>query len=506
MSLQELLIDLQKRMDIAKQAKEYQAIVERAQNQSLFTEYTTKESYLTGDVADLNAFVPTVSKPYLNLTGDTSEANEMADFRSNLGKLFTPIDVEKIISYEPSFDIDAIRMLNQFWSSFSQSVSTVRFRSIEDVVATMTNFSDKLLNRVSLNRATVKSSKKKKKIRLIEEAEPVIGEPVLEPSLTDVGEVASSEPVSAQPVELVDKASNLKLKLLKDLDILLQDVRNQDFNITNDILRQQIVDDATTIMDKRDFSTTRSQTKKFYDLLTKIRDENEIDELSLKTTKVFRANNASNYLLPVPSTAKPEVFEALFKLYVSMLLDTLGTTRSTFTGKGLKPRPKKAVKMGMGIKTIKEKVPIKRKVIEKMVFGHLYVDITKLKNNNLFVKYVNTYATKFSISITEPTKIVILELLLGKFNLKSYEKLSDEERKIVAYLNDMLNIIPADQMPSPIEDMVEKFHILRGQLLASNDNPQIKSELKKLLFELHKLNKINSATLRNVIYEITSIE
>jgi hypothetical protein len=61
-------------------------------------------------------------------------------------------------------------------------------------------------------------------------------------------------------------------------------------------------------------------------------------------------------------------------------------------------------------------------------------------------------------------------------------------------------------MPSPIEDMVEKFHILRGQLLASNDNPQIKSELKKLLFELHKLNKINSATLRNVIYEITSIE
>ena len=105
MSLQELMIDLQKRLDIAKQAKEYQAIVERAQTQTLFTEYTTKESYLTGDVGDLNPFVPTVSKPYLNLTGDTSEANEMADFTNNLGKLFTPTDVQKIISYEPSFDM-----------------------------------------------------------------------------------------------------------------------------------------------------------------------------------------------------------------------------------------------------------------------------------------------------------------------------------------------------------------------------------------------------------------
>jgi hypothetical protein len=145
------------------------------------------------------------------------------------------------------------------------------------------------------------------------------------------------------------------------------------------------------------------------------------------------------------------------------------------------------------------------KASESMNFGHLYIDLGKLNNNILAVKYAKNGNKKLELAVSDATKMVILQMLLNKFTFSTYDKLTDKEKIVVSFLNNMLTLVPHEElMPNPIDDLYQKYNILRGEIQSGNDNPIIKTDLKSVAFQLHKYKKINSSQLRNLVFELDS--
>ena len=134
----------------------------------------------------------------------------------------------------------------------------------------------------------------------------------------------------------------------------------------------------------------------------------------------------------------------------------------------------------------------------------MYVDVGKLNENILCVKYTANNKKKVELAITEPVKIVIIQMMLEQFNYSSFDKLTEAEKKIICYFNTIFHLINEKCMPNPIDELYTKFNILRGEINASNDNPLIKQNLKQIAFELHKYKKLNSAQLRNLFFELSA--
>ena len=161
-------------------------------------------------------------------------------------------------------------------------------------------------------------------------------------------------------------------------------------------------------------------------------------------------------------------------------------------GKGLVAKKKrKTIKVGRGLKRS-----------PPFHVGKFAIDVEKLKRNVLCVRYILGKTVKLEIAMTDQTKQVVLELLCDKFNFDNYDQLAPNEKTVVAHLNNMLNLVDPDLLPSPTDEMYTRFNVMRGELMSGNDSMEIKRELKKLAFELHKLKKINGPQLRNIIFEV----
>ena len=53
-----------------------------------------------------------------------------------------------------------------------------------------------------------------------------------------------------------------------------------------------------------------------------------------------------------------------------------------------------------------------------------------------------------------------------------------------------------------VDDYVEKFHVLQGEITIKNDNPEIRNELRIViskLFELGKINETDKTDLLNCL-------
>jgi hypothetical protein len=92
------------------------------------------------------------------------------------------------------------------------------------------------------------------------------------------------------------------------------------------------------------------------------------------------------------------------------------------------------------------------------------------------------------VPISKELKTFVRDLVENqRMNLKSYQSLKDSDRKLFnkiarrASLDDHLGIDEEDEDTEERERLVERFEILKGEIGAGNDAPQIKQELKRIL-------------------------
>jgi hypothetical protein len=144
-------------------------------------------------------------------------------------------------------------------------------------------------------------------------------------------------------------------------------------------------------------------------------------------------------------------------------------------------------------------------------FGKFMINFMLLDDNILLIKYKKSYAPVPSLRrtiISDELKDMIIYLFdTGEIDYQSGQKLSKSEKDIFDLL-----IIKAglktqlkynkEKMKDTAEDIIEEFNILKGQIIAGNDNPEIKDKIKDVLSKLVNLNKINVETADDIINDL----
>lgn len=510
--MNELFSDLQKRIALAKQTKEYNNIVYRQAQQSEYSNYTTLESEESGNVSELNSYIapPSLIKEFKNAK---TPAEEKQEFQYNLQKLFSPSDSVSIMS-NAILDDEMIKTTNQFFNVFSQQVENVKFGSVGEVVNYIQLFVDKLLNRVNVNRRPANIQPPPVQPPPVIQAPPVIQPPptiqpppVTQPPPVQAPPVQTPPPLTRQPSihiisrecqELVDEIKKIRKQHVNDVIGLTLALTQYIGNVL--------------LTDPKTLTCSHAVTKQFFEQIQTIFYRNDpTQQLAMKNEIItaISQNRSTAFKHPVPASQPDEYYGNLFYSFCMYWVDKYPIAK-VVKSYGLMRKPYKKVRYGNGLKAQEQTLTKpkgnqgKKPLYENYVKGHLYLDVTKLNQNVLCIKYTKTANKKTEIAITDNTKLCILQMLTNQFNFSVYERLTDAERKIVGYLNSILHLVDEKLLPNPIDELYTHFNILRGEIEASNDNPIIKSNLKVLAFELHKFGKINSAQLRNVIFELSA--
>jgi gas vesicle protein len=138
-----------------------------------------------------------------------------------------------------------------------------------------------------------------------------------------------------------------------------------------------------------------------------------------------------------------------------------------------------------------------------------------LDDNILLIKYKKSYAPMPSLRrtiISDELKDMIIYLFdTGEIDYQSGQKLSKSEKDIF----DLLIIKSGlktqlkynkEKMKDTAEDIIEQFNILKGQIIAGNDNPEIKNKIKDLLSKMVNMNKINVETADDIINDLETTD
>ena len=170
------------------------------------------------------------------------------------------------------------------------------------------------------------------------------------------------------------------------------------------------------------------------------------------------------------------------------------------SGTGLK-KPKRVIR-GRGY--VKHEHPTK-KPRRHYIGQSYYVDLNKLDDNILCVKYASNDSTVPSSKnqqISDKTKEMIHDILSDKFDERIYKLLTSDEKRVVK------RFIKAVKLDINISDEDEKefqkqFEIVRGEYLSGNSSPEIKAALKRYVLEALKENKIPRHEGYSLLYTLS---
>jgi hypothetical protein len=157
------------------------------------------------------------------------------------------------------------------------------------------------------------------------------------------------------------------------------------------------------------------------------------------------------------------------------------------TGKGLHKRMK-----GGSVKIDKNAgIPPQEKQANYVPFGKYILNRNKLNDGVVMIKRPNGafMGDLQSRRISNNLKNIFQKVVGGSIpNFQDLSKLDDDEKEYLHYVAKKTNLVDKLQVPTPKKDederMINRFEVLRGQIVAGNDNIQLINEFKKLVLEM----------------------
>ena len=147
-----------------------------------------------------------------------------------------------------------------------------------------------------------------------------------------------------------------------------------------------------------------------------------------------------------------------------------------------------------------------------MRFGKYVINKSKLNNNILSIKRPSGGSLKEYPSqiITTNLRNMIHQVASGKgISSENIKDFSEEELEYfeslskVSNLNDRLQI--KSEKINKTEEMINKFQIIKGQIIAGNDNKKMIQEFKLLLMKMSSLNMIPKSQTRELMLDLVSM-
>lgn len=124
-------------------------------------------------------------------------------------------------------------------------------------------------------------------------------------------------------------------------------------------------------------------------------------------------------------------------------------------------------------------------------FGKHRLNLKKLKGGRLQLrsKTDNVIANIKSKMLTKNMKVIIDKFISDQpIEFEDIEKLNDDEKSYLAEIAQKCDIDDRLRIPSPkltkIQSDINKFNILRGEIIAGNDSKELVKDFKVLLLKL----------------------
>jgi hypothetical protein len=143
-------------------------------------------------------------------------------------------------------------------------------------------------------------------------------------------------------------------------------------------------------------------------------------------------------------------------------------------------------------------------------FGKFIMNMALLDQNILLVKY-KSYAPVPALkrtNISDELKDLLYYLFdTGEIDYKAGQKLSQSEKSILDKLlmKSGLHLqlkYKTDKLDEDIDAIIEEFEILKGEIIAGNDNPKIKEDIKEILVKLVRLKKISKDVAEDILQDL----
>jgi hypothetical protein len=143
-------------------------------------------------------------------------------------------------------------------------------------------------------------------------------------------------------------------------------------------------------------------------------------------------------------------------------------------------------------------------------FGKFIMNMVLLDQNILLVKY-KSYAPIPSLRrtvISDELKNLLYYLFdTGEIDYQSGQKLKENEKIILNNLimKSGLNLqlkYKSNKLDDDIDAIIEEFEILKGEIIAGNDNPKIKQDIKDILNKLVRLKKITKDVADDILQDL----
>jgi len=144
-------------------------------------------------------------------------------------------------------------------------------------------------------------------------------------------------------------------------------------------------------------------------------------------------------------------------------------------------------------------------------FGKFGINLQLLYDNVLLVKYKKSYAPVPSIkrqNVSDDFVDAILYILdTEQIDYEKLRELSDDENnlfKLLIMKSGLFNVLKYNynQTRESLNDIVEQYEILKGEIEADNDNPNLIKDVKIVLKKLRNHGKINESEYMDILKEL----
>ena len=150
----------------------------------------------------------------------------------------------------------------------------------------------------------------------------------------------------------------------------------------------------------------------------------------------------------------------------------------------------------------------RRKSMVYSVFGRHKIHVPHLKRNELVIRFPSgaMHPRIPRIKISDAVRDLFLNAVqTGKISPRMAHALNEKEKRLIH------RICSISSVDSPLvfaedEDELKRFDILRGELQAGNNNPEIIKEIKRLLLKFMMEGRINKGQGMRTLFELAAYE
>jgi hypothetical protein len=144
-------------------------------------------------------------------------------------------------------------------------------------------------------------------------------------------------------------------------------------------------------------------------------------------------------------------------------------------------------------------------------FGKFGINMKLLYENVLLVKYKKSYAPIPSIKRQNVSNEFVDEILYildaEQIDYEKLRELSHEENELFKKLmmkSGLFSVLKYnyDQSRESINDIIEQYEILKGEIEADNNNPELRTDVKVLLNKLKNSGKITQPEYDDIIRDL----